>query len=1057
MNILDGLNKEQKEAVEHIEGPCLVLAGAGSGKTKVLTMRIANLIQHGIYSGNILAITFTNKAAKEMRERISNVVDDNYAFVGTFHSFGLKIIRENYEALGLSKNFTIIDSDDVTSIIKKILKDLDYDPKQYSPGFIRNKISFIKNEMLSDAEVDKFLNSPPEQVAAKVYFEYERVLRRNNAVDFDDLLKMPVELFLHNEEVLDHYQEKYQYILIDEYQDTNEVQYKMVKKLAEKYRNLFVVGDINQCIHEDSLLNTKNGIKKIKNITTDDEILSGVGNGLADYQKITHISKRRYNDKIITIITSTGKKLSLTPEHVCFYKLPLEEGKYYVYLMYRKNMGYRIGQTISIRSTGTNQLQNGLKIHLLQEHGDKIWVLKVCDNASDASYYEELFSSAYGIPKTCFHANGRRISLNQEQLNSIFSKIDTSTRAAILMNDHGLSADYPFYKAQGTTRKNKKRQLININYLAGSKQKIRNYNYQRIAFNTTDDELKLTLSNAGFNVRKGKNNDFRIETERTTGEEAEKFAEKILMFTPDTEINYQISLDKGKKYHFINAGSLREGMIIPVLENGIIIEDRIIKIICEYKNCEVYDLTIPTTRNIIADNICVHNCIYGFRWSNYRNILNFEKDYPEAKSITLNQNYRSTNTILNAANSVIKNNTESKEVNLFSELGDGVKVKYMRSYDEKHEVTLIMEEIKKLLNSGYHYQDIAILYRTNAQSRTLEEGMLKANYPYKVVGSYYFYKRKEIKDLLSYLRLISNHADDVSLTRVINVPKRGIGSKSIEDLETLAREQNTSMFEVLSKPKELEFKNLILELTEASKDIDLTELIDLVLEKSGMKAEMEKDKTLESELRLENLMEFKSITENYQHETGTVNLEDFLEDISLVADVSEHNDNDEAITLMTMHSAKGLEFKVVFLAGMEENIMPHSMSLQDKDGIEEERRLCYVAITRAKERLYITNAKRRMLFGNTNMNPPSRFIGEIEPSLIDKEDLGIKEAGSFDKEKYYNKEATDYQHGEVVYHMSFGRGVVVDCDDRFVTVAFDKRFGIKKFLSNYQGLKRSGK
>ncbi len=694
MNILDGLNKEQRKAVEHIKGPCLVLAGAGSGKTKVLTMRIANLIQKGIYSGNILAITFTNKAAKEMRERINNVVENNYAFVGTFHSFGLKVIRENYEKLGLLHNFTIVDSDDVNNIIKKILKELDYDYKEYSPGFIRNKISFIKNEMLSDEAVDKFLSSPPEQVAAKVYFEYQKVLKRNNAVDFDDLLKMPVELFLEDKEVLDYYQEKYQYILIDEYQDTNEVQYKMVKKLAEKYRNLFVVGDINQSI-------------------------------------------------------------------------------------------------------------------------------------------------------------------------------------------------------------------------------------------------------------------------------------------------------------------------------------------------------------------------YGFRWSNYRNILNFEKDYPEAKSITLNQNYRSTNIILNAANSVIKNNTESKEVNLFSELGDGVKVKYIRSYDEKHEVTLIMEEIKKLLNSGYSYQDIAILYRTNAQSRILEEGMLKANYPYKVVGSYYFYKRKEIKDLLSYLRLISNHADDVSLTRIINVPKRGIGSKSIEDLQTLAKEQNTSIFEVLSKPKELEFKNLILELTEVSKDIDLTELIDLVLEKTGMKAEMEKDSTLESELRLENLLEFKSITENYQKETGTVNLEDFLEDISLVADVSEHNENDEAITLMTMHSAKGLEFKIVFLAGMEENIMPHSMSLQDKDGIEEERRLCYVAITRAKERLYITNAKRRMLFGNTAMNPPSRFIGEIDPDLIEKdESTMLKDISSFEKEKYYSNESTDYKCGEVVNHQVFGRGVVIDCDDRFVTVAFNKRYGIKKFLSNYQGLKK---
>ena len=697
MNILDGLNKEQKMAVEHIDGPCLVLAGAGSGKTKVLTMRIANLINHGIYSKNILAITFTNKAAKEMRERINNVVDENYAFVGTFHSFGLRIIRENYELLGLSKNFTIIDSDDGTSIIRKILKDLDYDYKTYSPGFIKNKISFIKNEMLSDSEAEKFLTSPPEQVALKVYYEYQKVLRRNNAVDFDDLLRLPVELFIQNEEVLDDYQEKYKYILIDEYQDTNEVQYKMIKKLAEKYRNLFVVGDINQSI-------------------------------------------------------------------------------------------------------------------------------------------------------------------------------------------------------------------------------------------------------------------------------------------------------------------------------------------------------------------------YGFRWSNYKNILNFEKDYPEAVSITLNQNYRSTNTILNAANSVIKNNAESKEVNLFSELGEGVKVKYMRSYDEKHEVTLIMEEIKKLLESGYEYKDIAILYRTNAQSRTLEEGMLKLNYPYKVVGSYYFYKRKEVKDLLSYLRLISNHNDDVSLERVINVPKRGIGTKSIEDLEGLAKEKNTSIFEVLNKPKEIEFKNLILELTEASKNVDLTELIDIVLEKSGLKAEIEKDKTLESELRIENLMEFKSITENYQKETGTVNLEDFLEDISLVADVSDHNDDNNVITLMTMHSAKGLEFRAVFLAGMEENIMPHAISLQEKDGIEEERRLCYVAITRAKERLYITNAKRRMLFGNTNMNPPSRFIGEIEPNLIEKTETQLeKEQNSFVKEKYYSDESTNYKHGEIVYHMSFGKGVVVDSDDRFVTVAFDKRFGIKKFLNNYQGLKRSDK
>ena len=695
MNMLEGLNKEQKEAVLHTDGPCLVLAGAGSGKTKVLTTRIANMINDGIYSENILAITFTNKAAKEMRDRISNMVENNYAFVGTFHSFGLRVIRENTEKLGLTSNFTIIDSDDVSSVIKKIMKELDISTKEYSVSYIRNKISFIKNEMLTDSEVDKYLNSPPEKVAIRVYHEYEKVLKRNNAVDFDDLLKRPVELFMQNDDILDKYQEKYRYILIDEYQDTNEVQYKLVKLLASKYRNLFVVGDVNQSI-------------------------------------------------------------------------------------------------------------------------------------------------------------------------------------------------------------------------------------------------------------------------------------------------------------------------------------------------------------------------YGFRWSNYKNILNFEKDYPDSKSITLNQNYRSTNNILNAANSVIKNNIERKEVNLYSTFGDGVKIKYFRGNDEKDEVKLVIDEMKKLLNEGYDYNDFAILYRTNAQSRNVEDAILKVNWPYRVVGSYYFYKRKEIKDLLCYLRLISNHQDDVSLERVINVPKRGIGDTSINNLRSIARENNECMFKCLSKPKEVEFKKLILELTEDAKDLDLTELINVVLEKSGMKEELEKEHTLEADIRLENLMEFKSITENYQKETGTVNLEDFLEDISIVADQSEHETLDNAVTLMTMHAAKGLEFKVVFLIGMEEGIMPHSMSLNEDGELEEERRLCYVGITRAKERLYITNAKRRMLFGNTNMNPPSRFIAEIDNNLIEKEESKT-ENKVFNKTNFYEGDRIDYKHGEIVMHASFGKGVVIDNDERFVTVAFDKRFGIKKFLNNYQGLRRIGK
>lgn len=695
MNFLDSLNKDQKKAATFMEGPCLVIAGAGSGKTKVLTTRIANLIASGVKSSNILAITFTNKAAGEMRTRVENLIGPHFAFVGTFHSFGLRVIKENYEKLDLSKNFTIIDTEDVNSIIKKVEKDLDIDPKVYSPSYIRNRISFIKNNMLSNVDIEKFLVSEPEKIAAKVYYEYEKILKRNNTIDFDDLLKKPVELLTSNLDILDHYQEKYKYILIDEYQDTNEVQYKLVKLLAKKYQNLFVVGDPSQSI-------------------------------------------------------------------------------------------------------------------------------------------------------------------------------------------------------------------------------------------------------------------------------------------------------------------------------------------------------------------------YAFRGANFQNILNFEKDYQNCEVIKLPQNYRSTQTILDAANDVIKNNKERKDIDLFSDLGQGVKIKYIRSFNDEAEVSRVASEIKELLNNGYQKKDIAVFYRTNAQSRSIEDKMVKENIPYKVYGSYYFYKRKEIKDLLSYLKLIANHNDDTALKRVINEPKRKIGEKTIEEIEKTAIEQNISMFDAISSGKELEFKNLILELEDISKNISLTELIDKVLEKTKIKELLEKENTLESDLRLENLMEFKSVTENFEKVTGNVNLQDFLEEVSLVADAADYSEDGDAVTLMTIHSAKGLEFKVVFIIGLEENILPHANSLFEEGGIEEERRLMYVAITRAKEKLYLLNSEKRMLYGKLTVNMPSRFIGEINDNLLDVENK-MKEQIKVNKSLLYDDEPSndnDYKKGDLVNHISFGKGIVTDVDERFVTIAFSYKIGTKKLLKNYKGIRK---
>lgn len=697
--MLEGLNDRQKEAVLYNEGPLLIIAGAGAGKTKTLTTKIAYLIEEGLaYPYNVLAITFTNKAAKEMKDRLYGIIGDlaQKVQVSTFHSFGLKLLRENYAKLGYEANFVIMDSDDSLTVVKKIVKDLGYDPKIYNPRAIRNKISSCKNEMMTPEMYERYAVSDYEKVMHKVYEKYEEKLKKNNSVDFDDLLLLPIKLFKENSSVLQRYQELYQYILIDEYQDTNEAQYILSKLISAKSRKITCVGDDSQSI-------------------------------------------------------------------------------------------------------------------------------------------------------------------------------------------------------------------------------------------------------------------------------------------------------------------------------------------------------------------------YSFRGANYKNILNFEKDYKDAKTILLEENYRSTSTILDAANQVIKNNTQRKDKNLWTSRGKGEKIKYYRAYNERDEAQYVIRKVKELRNKDVEYKDIAVLYRTNAQSRVLEEEMLKENMPYRVIGSFYFYSRKEIKDLIAYLRLIHNSKDNVSLLRVINTPKRGIGLKTIENLTIKADEIGTSIYDAISSGKELEFKKTIEQLKSLSEELTLTELIDKVLDASGMRQELESEKTLEAEVRLENLEEFKSITKSFEEREGLVSLEDFLLEISLISDVEEYKDDPNRISLMTVHSVKGLEFNHVFVVGMEEGIFPHMNSLMETSELEEERRLCYVAITRAKDDLHLINARRRTLFGKEQINPVSRFIGEINKDLIEtnvKEQELPKQEKKIDTEVMFREEDVDYQVGDYVYHETFGTGKVVEVTNTLVSVAFKHPHGIKKLMKNHKKLSK---
>ena len=562
-----------------------------------------------------------------------------------------------------------MDSDDSLSVVKKILKELNLDPKQYNPKAIRNKISSCKNEMVSPEEYEKFAIGEYEKIVLKVYQKYEKILKRNNSIDFDDLLILPIKLFKEHPSILQEYQEKFKYILIDEYQDTNEAQYILTKMISAKYKNICCVGDNDQSI-------------------------------------------------------------------------------------------------------------------------------------------------------------------------------------------------------------------------------------------------------------------------------------------------------------------------------------------------------------------------YSFRGANFRNILNFEKDYKDAKVIKLEQNYRSTSNILDAANCVIKNNTERKDKNLWSTKGEGEKISYFRAFNEKDESFYVLREIKNLINKGIDYQNIAVIYRTNAQSHVLEEEFLKENIPYHIVGGTGFYSRKEIKDLLAYLRLIHNTLNDK------------------------ADSLDISMYEAITTGKEYEFKMMIQDLKRVSKDLTLTELVDKILDVTGIRKEYEAENSLDSEIRLENLEEFKSITKKFEEREGIISLEDFLLEISLLTDVGEFKDDPNRVSLMTVHSVKGLEFDYVFVVGLEEGIFPHVNSLMDNGELEEERRLMYVAITRAKEKLHLVNSRMRTLFGKEQSNPASRFIAEINQDLLEKSFKELEQKEKINKEEIFHKENVDYRVGDFVYHDVFGQGKIIELSGSIATIAFKHPHGIKKLMKNHKSIKK---
>ncbi|WP_432475611.1 DNA helicase PcrA [Enterococcus faecium] len=738
--LLNGMNPRQKEAVLHTDGPLLLMAGAGSGKTRVLTHRIAYLIEEKeVNPWNILAITFTNKAAKEMKERVNAILASGGedVWVSTFHSMCVRILRRDVDFIGYNRNFTIIDSSEQLTLMKRILKELNIDPKKYDPRSILGTISQAKNSLQTPQDFTKMQGSYYEEIAAKCYAAYQKELQYNQCMDFDDLIMNTIRLFEEHPDSLTYYQNKFHYIHVDEYQDTNHAQYTLVNLLAGRFRNLCVVGDADQSI-------------------------------------------------------------------------------------------------------------------------------------------------------------------------------------------------------------------------------------------------------------------------------------------------------------------------------------------------------------------------YGWRGADMQNILDFEKDYPDAAVILLEQNYRSTKNILSAANQVIENNSNRKPKNLWTENKEGNKITYYRADNERDETRFIVDRMQEEIRSNHrNYGDFAILYRTNAQSRVMEETLLKANIPYKMVGGHKFYDRKEIKDILAYLNVLANPQDSISFERIVNSPKRGIGPGSIEKLRSFASlhewplleaAQNVDLANIGGKAGQQlgAFGEMIQEVTQMISYLTVTELTKEVLDRSGYLEDLKIQNTLEAQARIENLEEFLTVTQEFDKQFEQQNEEDadapeekltvFLNDLALVSDIDNLEEDASQVTLMTLHAAKGLEFPVVFLIGLEEGVFPLSRALMEESELEEERRLAYVGITRAEEALYLTNAFSRTLYGRTQYNRPSRFVEEIDQELLEIEGMRPtpKKTPVFAKKTAYSykqpetavvpsKSATggennSWKPGDKVKHKKWGLGTVVRVSgtskDLELDVAFPSQ-GVKRLLAAFAPIEKA--
>ena len=1085
--LLAELNEPQREAVRHGEGALLVIAGAGSGKTRVLAHRIAYLLATGAARpGEILAITFTNKAASEMRERVGALVGRSVRamWVMTFHSACARMLRADAEALGYSRSFTIYDESDSLRMVKRCMAELRVDPKRYPPRAIRSQISGAKNQLVDADAYAQAQGSVFEEVVAEVYALYEKWMLAANAMDFDDLLVRTVNLLELSEQARERWRRTFRHVLVDEYQDTNHAQYRLLQLLTAEHGNLMVVGDADQCLIEGTMVTMGDGsLRPIEKLSKGDMVMSC--HGSADFRpaEVTGVYKA-WEKNGISIRTRSGRRVVSTPEHMHFagYRLGSTPQMHLTYLMWKRGVGFRVGVSGVYTQRGKGEV--GIRQRCAHEHADAVWVISAHETGAEARAAEVTLSLRYGLPMLPFYrrksASGKSLIGNQELIDHVFSTLDTEDGGHRLIEDEGLSLQHPHHLAATSDGR---RRVLRVTLCA---ERRGNTPMHRIALAGRDPEGRNALEAIGLKVREAKtgSSSWRFETVQRDFGAAVRLAGDISSVL-DVDVRFfgrfgekQSGRMIGNSLPSIPAASVRPGMTMFLEDGRYDAVESVKKIVLDRP---VYDINVAGTHNFIANGLVTHNSVYGFRHADIRNILDFERDFPEAEVVTLEQNYRSTQTILSAANAVIEHNRERRPKQLWTDIAGGDPVQLSELADEQEEARWIAGEIERLAEEeDVRREDVAIFYRTNAMSRVLEDTLNRFNVPYQVIGGTKFYERAEIKDAIAYLSLLANPSDQVSFARIVNSPRRGIGNTSQGRLASHANTTGLSIWEVAGRAEEVSslggaaikaisrFHETMEGLRErAVEEGPVAGLLEAVLSETGYLEALSAERTIEAEGRVENLEALVAGAAEFDIERETEGgsevtpLEEYLQQVSLFTEQDNLREEESLVTLMTLHNAKGLEYDTVFVIGCEEGAFPHMRALEE-GGEEEERRLCYVAITRARKRLYMTWARERRLFGRAERNLPSRFIDELPAELTERHSSAPGHAAGLGWETAPETAAPvdpgpalELRAGDDVVHASFGDGVVTGVEPGGVVVVRFAADGTeRKLMADYAPIRK---